>query len=855
MRKILKIRQFFIYILMVYLVMPIAADADVTNRVDLGLVKEWIQEDSKDAANYTETIADIKEMIQSDLADCARRCNNYRIRLYSCKETRLFETTMYLERVNKMYRELEERAQPNNETINQIDRDILRYQLLQQTLSMMPPALEEYSLNAPLINHISDSIQLIENDTLLHQLIAASSQENKHYLLSEEEQSIRDSCIILAQEYIQSLEELRELLYDTNASYSQLRDEFKSTAQFAEERYAVIRKNIREGGQYTLKQFLIYPSYVINETIEECKDKYTHLDKIFTPKEILIVLAEMFGLLGFSILIIGMICYISKKNPNLFVRAKKNPAIYANMVYMLLLMIALVVDVKVLHLPLVELNAVVFFVYFAFILTLQVSLLLRVNGERASAAMHLYAPSIMFGYILTFLRFFFVPDNVLILAVGPLSFVSFAWQMTAIGKYWTKVSNIDSGIASITTVVLMLMAIFSACGYTFLSMQIYFWWQAQLAAAAVVLGLYFLMKKYIPYIEKRKINYLEKTTGEPVQQVPEYLIQVTWLSDMIRMMCIPMLGILTLPLCIYAALGFYHGGSEFIEFFHRTLFSLSTNGDLVFDLSFYNITLSTSLYFVFRYIKYIATAIYTQVRIRAERIRQGRKEIETNQLNLALGTKVVVIVVWSLYICTVCLIFRLPLQSVTVVIAGMAAGLSFAMQEILNNFFYGIQLMAGRLRVGDYVICDNYRGTVTSISYQTTQICTETGADVSFTNRSLFTNNFQNLTKQNPYEVNRVYVDVAYGSDIKKVEETLLAVISELNRKDKYGRELISMSDVRVEMSNLASSAITMGVRFGVLAEKMTWFMPVLRKALYKRLTEEHINIPYNQLDIRIKND
>ena len=43
-----------------------------------------------------------------------------------------------------------------------------------------------------------------------------------------------------------------------------------------------------------------------------------------------------------------------------------------------------------------------------------------------------------------------------------------------------------------------------------------------------------------------------------------------------------------------------------------------------------------------------------------------------------------------------------------------------------------------------------------------------------------------------------------------------------------------------------------MAVRFAVLAEQMTWFLPVLRKAIYMRLKNEGINIPFNQVDLHI---
>jgi len=853
-------RFFYLYIFVIWLALPMSGQADVMTRVDINLVDDWIREDANNAFSNPEFISMYEEDSRQVLANYARRCSNCRIRLYSCKDDRLFETSMYLMRVKLLYRELEEAAVPNTEAINQMSRDISRYQLLMNTLRSMPPRLDSDSNQVmPIITDsalmvASDSLLQTEKDTLLFALISEISEDTRYYQLTAEEQATRDTCLVIAQDYINHLLYARGVLTNVNTSFAELRDEFASTAAYANERYAVIQQSITHGGQINWAFIISEFPFIVDATIESCRDKYTHTEADFTVNEIWVVLIQMFGMLLLSILIIRLLLHFTAKKPKMLPRTKENPAIFTNALYILLLTICLSLDVFVWHLPLITLNASAFIVYFAYIVMLQTSLLLREHGERASAAMHLYAPVIFYGYVLTFLRFFFVPDMLLILTIFPLSLGCLIWMLVQMGKRWNKVSTIDSSIAAISTIIFLILTIASAIGYTFLSLQLMFWWQAQQAALAIVIGMHYGAKRYMTHIDRRKLTYVEKTTGIHTDVAPEYLIQVTWLDDLIRMVVIPTLGILSFPLCIWTAMGYFNGGDQFVQAFHTTFFSLGTAEDLVFDLSLFNITLSASLYFLFRYFKHVTVAIYTQIKISKERRRLGRHEIDTNEMNLGLGSKVASIIVWGCYIIAVCIIFHLPIQSVTVVLAGMAAGLSFAMQEVLNNFFYGMQLMAGHLRVGDYIICGDDRGYVTSISYQTTQICTETGADVSFTNKDLFSKNFQNLTRQNPYEVSRVYFDVAYGSDIKRVQELAMEEVKKLAQKDKFKRELISMKDVRIEMTELAASGITMAVRFGVLAERMTWFKPVLRNAIYQRLMAEQISIPYNQLDVHIVN-
>ena len=100
------------------------------------------------------------------------------------------------------------------------------------------------------------------------------------------------------------------------------------------------------------------------------------------------------------------------------------------------------------------------------------------------------------------------------------------------------------------------------------------------------------------------------------------------------------------------------------------------------------------------------------------------------------------ILVWGTYAIVTVSLLQIPTKSLSVITAGLAAGLGFAMKDILNNFFYGVQLMSGRLRVGDYIECDGVRGKVDSINYQMTQIAAEDGSVMAFTNSTLSNNDF-----------------------------------------------------------------------------------------------------------------
>ena len=76
---------------------------------------------------------------------------------------------------------------------------------------------------------------------------------------------------------------------------------------------------------------------------------------------------------------------------------------------------------------------------------------------------------------------------------------------------------------------------------------------------------------------------------------------------------------------------------------------------------------------------------------------------------------------------------------------------------------------------GFWIECDGVCGKVTAINYQCVQAETIEGTEMSFLNSSLFGKNFNNLTRNNSYELTIVTVGVAYGTEIQRVREVLVA--------------------------------------------------------------------------------
>ena len=225
-----------------------------------------------------------------------------------------------------------------------------------------------------------------------------------------------------------------------------------------------------------------------------------------------------------------------------------------------------------------------------------------------------------------------------------------------------------------------------------------------------------------------------------------------------------------------------------------------------------------------------------------------------NNANLTLFNNLVMIVVWGVYFIFILKLFEVPATGISIVTAGLATGVGFAMKDLIENFFYGLSLMTGRVRVGDIIECDGIRGKVDSITYQSTQIATIDGCVIAFLNSALFSKNFKNLTRNHSYELVKVPVGVAYGVDVEKVRTLLSEGLQELNGKDKYGRNLIDEKHgVNVYFQDFGDNSVNLNVVFWVLVAEQFGVVSKAKEIIYNTLNQNNIEIPYPQRDVYIR--
>ena len=180
--------------------------------------------------------------------------------------------------------------------------------------------------------------------------------------------------------------------------------------------------------------------------------------------------------------------------------------------------------------------------------------------------------------------------------------------------------------------------------------------------------------------------------------------------------------------------------------------------------------------------------------------------------------------------------------------AGLFVGVGLGLQQTFTDFISGIILLVDRSsEVGDIIVIDGQIGQVKKIGLRSSEIYTRDRVSVIVPNSKLISNNFTNWSHND--EPARFYVEVgvAYSSDIKKVEEVLLACV-------KTNEKVLDNPEASVQLVNFGPSSLDFRLYYFsnefFFAERVK---SDLRKELFRMFEKENIQIPFPQQDIWIK--
>lgn len=200
-------------------------------------------------------------------------------------------------------------------------------------------------------------------------------------------------------------------------------------------------------------------------------------------------------------------------------------------------------------------------------------------------------------------------------------------------------------------------------------------------------------------------------------------------------------------------------------------------------------------------------------------------------------------------IVVVCLIGYLGIETsgISAVIASLGVCVGLAVNGTLSNLAGGVMLLLTRpFKVGDYIKAQDQEGIVEDILICTTKINTLDNKVVYLPNSSLSTGSIVNYSEK---ELRRVDFDFSVaGNDPTRVRELLLSVCENeelvLNDPIPFARisDYGAGNGVKVTLRAWCKSAEYWDTYFALL------------DTIQKTFEAEGIVIPFNQLDVHIKN-
>ncbi len=483
-------------------------------------------------------------------------------------------------------------------------------------------------------------------------------------------------------------------------------------------------------------------------------------------------------------------------------------------------------------------------------LAIFVSLLIRVRGNQAKPSRNLYLPTLLLAFLSILMRAIFLPASLVPLILPPFLVLFIVWQAAVNIRYRRQVSRVDLRYMWVSLGVMVVVCILSLLGYSMIGVLVLTFWTFLLALLHTITTLYYLMMRYYDdRVMRRKARFHTENPNLPLDSENAF-IEVTWLYDLLRMVVVPVAAIYSFQASIVLTARAYQltlVGEKLLKesFFERLPY-----------LTISNILLVVSLFFVFRYLIYLVKGVFRVSSLRRLSEKRGVKSgpLKESDVNLSLPNTLFSLAGWLLYLMAGFYILHIPTTAVVAVVTGLSAGVGFALKDLINNFFYGIQLMAGRIRVGDKISCDGIRGTVKRVSYQTTQVEEEDGSVIAFTNTELFSKKFKNLSAGKNYELLKIPLSVSYGTDIEFTRKVILEAMEPLMVKNKEGRDLVDPDfPIDVRFDSYGDSSVNLNVVLYTAVEVHWTFPARAKERIYKAFYENGIQIPFPQRDVYIK--
>ena len=630
----------------------------------------------------------------------------------------------------------------------------------------------------------------------------------------------RDSCLVLAQS-------IRAKLYDNESTlqrniylYTKAENRLSELNDYANKRYNEIQQNIFINGGDS------YPTLIKNlnrrwqQMTDNLRKKYSFNSNANSQWSAEWIFGMFLGILFYVILsIILNALFFKFALPNKFkteeFMKKRTCIIMATTTITFAIIQGLVISNTSQNFLIMASSLLVEYSWLLGVIL--ISLLLRVKGEQIKSAFRIYAPLIAVGFVVIGCRIILIPNELVNLILPPILLICAIWQWIVIRRHNQNIPRSDIFYTYISLTVFVASVICSFLGYTLFAVQLIIWWIMQLTCILTINCL----SRYLEIYAKRK-----RLMQKPITK--------TWAYYLVEKTVIPIMGVHSVMLSIYWAAKVFNLTDMCIKIFMYPFINMEN-----LTVSIVKLTMVINAWFLFRYISKTVLAFLKMHYEISDPSTAASKEV--------MGRNVIQVLVWGAWLMFSLSLFNISLAWLLAISGGLSTGIGFASKDIIENIYYGASLMAGRIKVGDWIDVDGTMGKVVSISYTSTIIESMQGEVIGFQNAQLFTKNYKNLTRNHGYVMASVPFGVAYGSNLKEVANMVEEAVNHMHHQ-----YLDPEKQAKCIVTEMADSSVNFKLVVWVDAPKRALVISDMLKCIYDTLNEHNISIPFPQRDIHM---
>lgn len=666
-----------------------------------------------------------------------------------------------------------------------------------------------------------NNVEVARFDSLINYLYGMNTM-----FLSEEAQVNRNVDLTLAVNIRRQLVEKQKQLQAYVQAYDRTDRKLQALNDYANRRYADIQNSIFNNGGDNYLRILRNFSMNYKEAKTSVAEKYKPVPGMMSQWDVRIIFI-LFGIIIFwglisiflnlftiRIVITQLMKHGMFENRKESFMAKRPCLIMAMTVVTFAVILGIVRMVVTQNFVIMASQLLVEYSWLVGVIL--VSILLRVDNDKIKNTFRIYSPLMLVGFIVIVFRIILIPNDLVNLIFPPVLLLCALWQWNVIGRKHNQVLRTDKTYAFISLAVFGVSTIFAWTGFTLLAVQLIIWWTMQLTCVLTIT----CCEGWLSVYAKRK-------------KLADKAITDKWLYRFIYKVLLPISGVLSFIISIYWAADVFNMSDTTWEIFNKDYIKTSN-----FTASLFSISEVACLYFLFNYINITSVDFMRHHFEKADPTSAASK--------IVMFKNVMQVIIWGIWLMIALNVFQVGKSWLLAIFAGLSTGLGFASKDILENIYYGVSLMMGRVKVGDYIICDGTRGKVSSISYTSTMLEATDGSVIAFQNSQLFSKNYKNMTKNHGYELDILEVGIAYGSNVKEVKQILTDALMKLDC-------IYQEKGVKVLLKSFDDSCITLRIVVWVNVLTQAIDDATIMECIYDTLNDHNIEIPFPQREITIK--